>query len=124
MHLAELNTKWVLNRLDRLALENTRLEANRKADIKDLKVQFNSFRDMKAGVQQGKTQDHIWATLAAAATRGSHFAAEQIILEHLRFDTINDRHDTIRTAHAETFSWLYGTSGQESPAAFGRLACR
>ncbi|KAF2034828.1 hypothetical protein EK21DRAFT_107457 [Setomelanomma holmii] len=54
--------------------------------------------------------------LLNAASRGSQYVAEQLILFHLRFDEINHRHDTIRDAHGQTLAWLFDTSEQRSPA--------
>ncbi|KAK4443552.1 hypothetical protein QBC34DRAFT_477084 [Podospora aff. communis PSN243] len=103
----DLHQGPVMRRLQELEREGDRLGANRDAEFKTLmKRVFDYSKNKQAEL------------LVAAAAEGSHFAVEQLILEHLRFPSINHRHDTIAQAHAESFSWLYGTGGQESPSTF------
>ncbi|KAK8075657.1 hypothetical protein PG997_010320 [Apiospora hydei] len=56
--------------------------------------------------------------LLGAASKGSRFAAEQMILEQLWFSAINYRHNGIRDAHRNTMEWVFETSKQRSPATF------
>jgi hypothetical protein len=69
-------------------------------------------------LQENESRNHAIAALLGAAAKGSRYSSEQLILEQLRFDAINDRHDTIRMAHEQTLSRLFGEGAQRSPATF------
>ncbi|KAK1756605.1 hypothetical protein QBC47DRAFT_445306 [Echria macrotheca] len=106
MHL-ELNQRPVMRRLEELEREGEWLCVHRDADFKTLRKDVAAF-----------SEDKQAELLIAAAAKGSQFAAEQAILEYLRFPSINHRHDTIAEAHGESFTWLFGSGDQESPSTF------
>ncbi|KAJ4176077.1 hypothetical protein NW767_015565 [Fusarium falciforme] len=118
-HLASYDSKQILGRLDDLESENRRLEAHRTGEIQGLRKQFDElFSGIKDALQKEDSREHTIAALLSAAAQGSRYSAEQMILEHIRFESINDRHDTIRVAHKQTLSWLFSTGERRSPATF------
>lgn len=118
-HLTAYDSKKIFQRLDQLSEKDNSLQGYREVEIKELRGQFRtSFEDLEKKLQQNESRNHVMTALLDAARKGSRYSAEQIILEHLRFDTIYDRHDSIRTAHEQTLSWLFGKGTQRSPATF------
>ena len=118
-HLAAYDSKKILQRVDELSAENHRLDAHRSREITELGKQFRDvFNSIGDKLQENESRNRMMATLLSAAAKGSRYSAEQVILEHLRFDEINDRRDTICEAHEQTFSWLFDTGEQHSPATF------
>lgn len=118
-HLAAYDSKKLFQRLDQLSAKDNSLQGYRKVEIKELRGEFRtSFQDLEKKLQQNDSRNHVMTALLGAARKGSRYSTEQIILEHLRFDTIYDRHDSIRTAHAQTLSWLFGKGTHSSPATF------
>ena len=92
-------------RLREMAVENTRLEVNRSQDIDQLRKDFNSaIEDIKA--HQEDLAD-AWLVLSDAAHRGQAYFAEQVILQSLRFSSIDARHESISKEHSQTFSWIF-----------------
>lgn len=121
IHLA--TSKWdkLLKRLYDLGCENERLEARHEDDIQLLKNEFKDLLDgMKDNLSQSDTRSHAMTALLAAANTGSRYSAEQIILEHLRFDAMSLRYDTIHVAHRETLIWIFDKGGRRSPGTFDK----
>src|SRR5215469_10920600 len=48
-----------------------------------------------------------WLVLSDTARRGQAYFAEQIILQNLRFSSIDSRHQSISEEHTDTFSWVF-----------------
>lgn len=94
-------------RLREMAVENTRLEANRSKEISQLREDFNS------AIEQIKLKDEdepipgAWLVLSDTARRGQAYFAEQVILQSLRFSSIESRHEAISKEHSNTFAWIF-----------------
>lgn len=94
-------------RLREMAVENKRLEANRSKEINQLPQDFNSAIDrLKSNVEETNTPG-AWLVLSDTARRGQAYFAEQVILQNLRFSSIEPRHEAILKEHANTFSWIF-----------------
>lgn len=94
-------------RLRDMAVENTRLEANRSKEIEALRQDFNSaIQDLKTSCEHEQSPA-AWLVLADSARRGQAFFAEQVILQCLRFSSIDSRHEAISKEHEHTFSWIF-----------------
>ncbi|KAG8165596.1 hypothetical protein KVR01_004148 [Diaporthe batatas] len=118
-HLAAYDSKKILQRLDDLEKGNYRLEAHRAEEISELRTQFSDiFTSIGDNLGEANSRARTSTILLGAAAKGSRYSVEQAILEDLRFDAINDRHDTIRDAHEQTLTWLFGTDDQCSPSTF------
>lgn len=101
-YLEEIN-----RRLREMAVENTHLEANRSAEIDKLRRDFNSaIEEIKFGNEGEKVPD-AWLILSDTARRGQTYFAEQVILESLRFSSIESRLESVSEEHAKTFSWIF-----------------
>jgi len=93
-HLEEIS-----RRLREMAVENTRLEVNRSQDIDQLRQDFNSaIEEIKADRQEERLAG-AWLVLSDTARRGQGYFAEQVILQNLRFLSIDsrDKSDESRT---------------------------
>ena len=102
-------------RLREMAVENTRLEANRSKEINQLREDFNStIEKLKSNVGEEPTPG-AWLILSDTASRGQAYFAEQVILQSLRFSSIESRHESISKEHLNTFSWIFD---QASPTKF------
>ena len=102
-------------RLREMAVENTRLEANRSKEINQLREDFNSaVVKLKSNVEEEPTP-RAWLILSDTARRGQAYFAEQVILQSLRFSSIESRHESISKEHSNTFSWIFD---QASPTKF------
>ncbi|KAH8766936.1 hypothetical protein F5882DRAFT_510344 [Hyaloscypha sp. PMI_1271] len=102
-------------RLREMAVENTRLEANRSKEINQLREDFNSaIVKLKSNVEEEPTPG-AWLILSDTARRGQAYFAEQVILQSLRFSSIESRHESISKEHSNTFSWIFD---QASPTKF------
>ncbi|KAJ8123025.1 hypothetical protein ONZ43_g924 [Nemania bipapillata] len=118
-NLAAYDRQRLFNRLNILALENRRLEVHRADEIRQLRAVFNDlFEDMGHRLRDDKSRSQTIVALLEATSQGSRLSTEQIILEQLRFDTINDRYELIRPAHKDTFQWLFDTTERDSPVTF------
>jgi hypothetical protein len=94
-------------RLREIAVENTRLEVNRSPEIDQLRQDFNSaVEEIKADIQEEHLAD-AWLVLSDTARRGQDYFAEQVILQSLRFSSIDSRHESISKEHSQTFSWIF-----------------
>lgn len=119
MHLTTYGSRKILFRVDQLVEGNYRLEAHRTLELDELRKEFQTtFDNIGKKLDSNESRNQTTAVLLDAATKGSRYAAEQAILEHLRFGQINDRHNIIRAAHEQTFTWLFSTGEQRSPATF------
>ncbi|KAI9764415.1 MAG: hypothetical protein M1840_008438 [Geoglossum simile] len=98
----------VINRrLRDMAVENTRLEANRSKEIDQLRRDFNSaIEKIKANAEEEQTLG-AWLVLSDTARRGQAYFAEQVILQSLRFSSIDSRHESISKEHSHTFLWIF-----------------
>jgi len=102
-------------RLREMAVENTRLEANRAKEISQLRQDLNSAMD---GINSKVEEERIpgaWLVLSDTARLGQAYFAEQVILQSLRFASIESRHEAISKEHSRTFSWIFEES---SPTKF------
>lgn len=118
-HLEAYDSKKILQRVDKLSAENRRLDAHHSGEVREPRKQFSDvFDGIKDKLRENESRNRTMAALLSAAAKGSRYSAEQVILEHLWFEEINDRHDTIRKAHEQTLSWLFSTCEQQSPATF------
>ncbi|KAH0543515.1 hypothetical protein FGG08_002183 [Glutinoglossum americanum] len=100
--LGEIN-----RRLREMAVENTRLEANRSKEIDQLRRDFNSaIEEIKANVEE-EQMPGAWLVLSDTARRGQAYFAEQVILQSLRFSSIDSRHESISKEHSHTFLWIF-----------------
>lgn len=94
-------------RLREMAVENTRLEANRSKEINQLRQDFNSaIENLKSNVEEEPIPG-AWLVLSDTARRGQAYFAEQVILQSLRFSSIESRHELISKEHSNTFSWIF-----------------
>jgi hypothetical protein len=101
-------------RLREMAVENTRLEANRSKEISQLREDFNTaIEKLKSNVEE--QTPGAWLVLSNTAHRGQAYFAEQLILQSLRFSSIESRHESISKEHSNTFSWIFD---QASPTKF------
>jgi NACHT domain len=97
-------------RLRDMALENNRLEANRTKEIAELRRNFSAaVEDIKEGFE-GDQMPTAWLILAGSASRGQALFAEQIILQCLKFSSIDSRQESISKEHDHTFSWIFNNS--------------
>ncbi|KAK8121837.1 hypothetical protein PG984_010507 [Apiospora sp. TS-2023a] len=118
-NLASYDARKIHDQLVQLDKENSRLHAHRGKDIESLGKHFGDiFDDIGKKLEEEQSRDKTMMALLGAASAGSRFAAEQMILEQLWFSAINDRHDSIRDAHSNTMQWVFETSEQHSPATF------
>jgi hypothetical protein len=94
-------------RLREMAVENTRLEANRSKEINQLRQDFNSaIQEIKGNVDE-EQMPGAWLVLSDTARRGQAYFAEQVILQSLRFSSIDSRQNSISKEHSQTFSWIF-----------------
>jgi hypothetical protein len=94
-------------RLREMAVENTRLEANRSKEINQLRQDFNlAIQEMKGNVEE-EQMPGAWLVLSDTARRGQAYFAEQVILQSLRFSSIDSRQKSISEEHSQTFSWIF-----------------
>ncbi|PMD37788.1 hypothetical protein L207DRAFT_514949 [Hyaloscypha variabilis F] len=102
-------------RLREMAVENTRLEANRTKEISQLRQDLNSaIESIKSNVEEEQIPG-AWLVLSDTARLGQAYFAEQVILQSLRFSSIESRHEAISKEHSKTFSWIFN---ETSPARF------
>lgn len=110
----------VLEILEGLETENRKLEANRERDIIELEEAIK--RQIKDGLGQEGAVALALAQLSLSTKKSTEYSAEQRILDFLRYDDMEYRHTTLRSAHQETFSWIFGsqvsTNGDFSPSKF------
>ncbi|KAI0145095.1 hypothetical protein GGR57DRAFT_494749 [Xylariaceae sp. FL1272] len=118
-HLAADSRDRLFERLDQMEFENRRLEAHRTDEMSQLKKVFGDlFADLGQRLQKDQFRSETVIALLQATTEGSHLSMEQIILEQLRFDTMEDRHEGIHEAHVHTLKWVFDAPGQHSAASF------
>jgi hypothetical protein len=94
-------------RLRQMAVENTRLEANRSKEINQLRQDFNSAIQKIKGNVEDEQMPGAWLVLSDTARRGQAYFAEQVILQSLRFSSIDSRQQSISKEHSQTFSWIF-----------------
>ena len=93
-------------RLREMAVENTHLEANRSKEIDQLRRDFNSaIEEIKANLEE-EHRPGAWLILSDTARRGQAYFAEQVVLQSLRFSSIDSRHQSISKEHSHTFFQL------------------
>jgi hypothetical protein len=94
-------------RLREMAVENTRLEVNRTNEIQQLRQDFNSaIENLKSNAEEEPIPG-AWLVLSDTARLGQAYFAEQVILQSLRFSSIESRHESISKEHSNTFSWIF-----------------
>jgi hypothetical protein len=72
------------------------------------------FEQLYADMREGGAKNRALLQLSLAADKGKEYAAEQFILEHIRFDAMDDRQIAVRPAHEQTFSWIFSNTSPES----------
>ena len=102
-------------RLREMAVENTRLEANRSKEINQLRQDFNSAIEKLKSKDEYEPIPGAWLVLSDTARRGQAYFAEQVILQSLRFSSIESRHEAISKEHSNTFAWIFD---EASPTKF------
>ncbi|OAL43613.1 hypothetical protein IQ07DRAFT_290683 [Pyrenochaeta sp. DS3sAY3a] len=118
-HISAYDSRKILGRLDRLSSQNKLLEAHRNGEIDRLRAQTESlFKNIGRKLQNQESRNYIMTALLNAAASGSQYAIEQFILEQMRYEEMSYRYEAIRDAHDNTFSWLFSSSEQQSPANF------
>lgn len=105
----------VIAKLERLNLESQLSQIARTGDIKELQEEFERlFTEIKAGIDDNALrQKELVQRLSLSAQKGVEYDSEQRILATLRFPTMEDRHNSIRAAHAQTFAWILEESSAE-----------
>jgi len=92
--LEEINRK-----LREMAVENTLLEANRSKEINRLRQDFAS---AIAEIRAGNEEEHLpgaWLVVSDTARHGGAYFTEQVILQPLKFSSIDFRHGSISKQH-------------------------
>jgi hypothetical protein len=114
----------MLEILDRLETKNRSLESTRERDIIDLKEDIKrQFEQIKEGqeLQEGAVSRAL-DQLTISMKKSKEYSAEQRILGALRYDDMNYRRVTLRSAHDKTFSWMFSstatTNGDHFPSKF------
>jgi hypothetical protein len=93
--------------LRELTAKNSRLDANRSIEIKDLTSEINtSFEQIKSRELENSKQLDLWSKILLAAEKLMDFSAEQVILSALHFWTMSRREDSISKEHENTFGWI------------------
>jgi hypothetical protein len=94
--------------LQRLAIQNKNMSLERTQDIRHLKKDVDdTFLQLQQNIKDEDAKTTAWLQLSAMAQKGNEYATEQLILEILRFDTIEDRYVTVQEAHSKTFGWIF-----------------
>ncbi|KAH7339188.1 hypothetical protein BKA66DRAFT_507058, partial [Pyrenochaeta sp. MPI-SDFR-AT-0127] len=118
-HVASYDSQKIISQLDGLSAQNRFLHAHRNGEISNLRESIiGIFKDIGTKMKIEEDRNSTSEALLSAAASGSQYAAEQLVLEQLRFEEINYRCDAIRSAHDDTLSWLFSTSEQQSPVTF------
>jgi hypothetical protein len=112
-------------RLTNVYDQNRQMEASRELQINTLAgnitYQFGEMEKTLQTIYKSNTTKSSLNQLSEDARLGREISGEQQILNHLRFDGMDDRHANIRPAHNMTFPWLFESS--TSPVA-GRSVTR
>lgn len=85
--------------------QNERLAARRESDIRKLKSELSE--EVLNALQKEGDRVNAGLFLSGAVKQGTRYSAEQIILGLLRFQTMDERHDSIQTAHKKTYEWIF-----------------
>ncbi|KAK4033791.1 hypothetical protein C8A01DRAFT_49701 [Parachaetomium inaequale] len=102
--------RQITGKLDRLAAENGRLEAGRTEDIKDLKSQLKmAFIGLQKELEPDESRSAPMSVVLQVAEKEVQYSAEQLILDKLRFDSMQDRYEGVSSAHYKTLSWVFGS---------------
>ncbi|KAF4966307.1 hypothetical protein FSARC_5979 [Fusarium sarcochroum] len=121
-HLMTSRQEQISFKLDQLAGENFRLQAGRADDIAHLTGRLEVFfAEMRYGSPVAEPE-HLppSAIFLETAERGAQYSIEQVVLKKLRFSAIDERYDTIPSAHSDTFSWIFKPEDQDvaAPSSF------
>jgi hypothetical protein len=115
----------VSGQITNLYVQNQHMEASRSLQIdklsRDISNQFGEMEKVLQATHESTTTNSSLKQLSEYARLGRELSGEQQILNHLRFDGMDDRHANIRPAHTMTFPWLFQSS--TSPVA-GRSVTR
>ncbi|KAJ4363073.1 hypothetical protein N0V83_010193 [Neocucurbitaria cava] len=118
-HISSYDSGKILGRLDELSAQNRFLQSDRKSDISQLRKELRGiFGGIGKKLQENESRNRTMTALLSAVACGSQYAAEQFVLEQLRFEEIDYRYANIREAHNHTLSWVVDTGEQHSPATF------
>jgi hypothetical protein len=113
-HLRTSQHHRIYSKLDELTLENRRLDAGRAEAIADLKHKVDTVLADLRDIQSRSEPADLRSSLLQIAEKGIQYSDEQLILETFRFDSIDYRYNSIPSAHAETFSWIFGSQTEEN----------
>lgn len=106
--LVHSDQRKLYGRIDQLAEDNRRLQANRSQEINELKEDFRkAFAEIRSEQNRRETLNKVSVLLLHAGEKGIQYSAEQLLLEQLRFDVMDDRHVAISAAHKQTFAWIF-----------------
>lgn len=95
-------------KLEELMYENSRLGAARTEELLQLRNDtINHFKQMEQGMNEEGAKTRAFIHLSHNVEKGKEYSAEQRILDCLRFETMEDRHVSIQSAHEKTFSWIF-----------------
>ena len=105
----------IIAKLDKLELESQNSQMARTNDIVELQEEFKRlFANINSVVKDESTnQKELLERVTASAQKGVEYESEQRTLATLRFPTMEDRHTSIRAAHAQTYSWIFEESSAE-----------
>ncbi|KAH7360458.1 hypothetical protein BKA65DRAFT_421518 [Rhexocercosporidium sp. MPI-PUGE-AT-0058] len=100
--------------LARMETESQMSQVARTDDIQKLQEEFKHlFAEMRSGADGSAIKQKTLENLSCSAEKGVEYESEQRILASLRFYTMDDRHASIRAAHAQTFSWILEESSAD-----------
>lgn len=85
--------------------QNERLAARREKDIRKLRGELSE--EFLSALQKEGDRVNAGLILSSAVKQGAGFSAEQMILGLLRFQTMDERHDSIPPAYRETYEWIF-----------------
>lgn len=94
-------------RLREMAVENKRLEAGRSQEFDQLRRDFSSAVEGIKGNSEDEKAPGAWLVVSDTAHRGQEYFAEQVILQSLRFSSIESRQQAISEEHSKIFSWIF-----------------
>lgn len=91
--------------LTRMMQQNERLAARREKDIRKLRDELSE--EFLSALQKEGDRVQEGLILSSAVKQGAGYSAEQMILHLLRFQTMDERHDSIPPAYRQTYEWIF-----------------
>lgn len=105
--LARLQWVSIAESIRELGGKNTRLAANRVADINNLSDRVDEqFRAIISSTSSGDSKTTAWQTVIDLMPRAVDFTLEQTILTTLQFWTMDQRKELIEKEYEDTFGWV------------------